>query len=143
MNTLVEPDPASPIAESYNPSKLGRFYYFREDGKQVRIGRKFSIDDKSKNDNYDDRSSGTPCRKYYPKVGLGFSHGLPMAFFTFGCAHCMTTAMMVTLSVGEGEGRSLILVCIHTWRKFQRLYSIALHVDIFPSDCYWEHMPDI
>ncbi len=78
MSAVVEPGPASPIAGSYNPPKLGRFYYFREDGKQVRIGRKFSVDDNSKNTNYDDRPSGTPCRKYYPKVG---ARGSTFIFF--------------------------------------------------------------
>ena len=82
-NTAVFATRPSPIVDSYNPPKLGRFYYFREDGKQVRKARPFSIDDKGQLE-YDDIPRGPHCRKHYPKFS---SKGSTFLFLWFCPLH--------------------------------------------------------
>ena len=59
---------AIPITESYNPPKLGRAYYYRPDGLQIRQFRQFSIDKKSTGFGFEDDIGDGTCRKRYPLV---------------------------------------------------------------------------
>ena len=98
---MVVPEVPAPIPGSYNPPKYGRFYYFRSDGKQVRRGRPFSIDDKNtaKQIEFDDVPYGPHCRKFYPKVS---AKGSTYMFFWF-CplhGHCFGGHM-----ISGSEGR--------------------------------------
>ena len=65
----IAPEQINPIAGSYDPPRLGRFYYFRPDGQQVRIARPFTMDKKSgRNDEFDDHPVEGACTKKYVKV---------------------------------------------------------------------------
>jgi len=56
------------IPGSYNPPKLARAYYFRENGSQLRKVRAFDIDSKSKSSTHDDAPSTSSCSKDYAMV---------------------------------------------------------------------------
>lgn len=99
-NNSPAPEPADPIPGSYDPGRLGRFYYFRPDGCQIRSGRPFSIDRSSgPNAEFDDRPDVGICSKQYIKAPSRGSTFL----FTWLCpshGHCYGAHV-----VSGGEGR--------------------------------------
>ena len=67
---IVAPEP-TPLPGTYNPPRLGRAYYFTQDGLQLRDVRKFSIDDKGKSKKtHDDIPINSKCTKRYPVVAM-------------------------------------------------------------------------
>ena len=59
----IKPETASSIADTYNPPKFGRAYYFNKEGTQIRETRKFECDNSKIGD-----SSNEACTKKYPQV---------------------------------------------------------------------------
>ena len=78
----VPPDPAVPIADTYNPPKFGRAYYFSSHGCQVRRLRQFPIDARKKGSNFDD-SPDAYCLKKFPQVSKKGTNYL----FLWFCPH--------------------------------------------------------
>ena len=62
---LEDPDEASPIPHSHHPAGLGREYYFRKDGLQIRTNHAFTVDN-CKSD-YADVPASERCTKNYVK----------------------------------------------------------------------------
>lgn len=62
--TLVDVPAPQSILNSYNPPKLGRAYYFRHDGCQIRQFRTFTVDERSSTIDAADHA----CRKKFPVV---------------------------------------------------------------------------
>ena len=59
----IKPEAASFIADTYNPPKFERAYYFNEEGTQIRETRKFECNNSKIGD-----SSNEACTKKYPQV---------------------------------------------------------------------------
>lgn len=83
----VPPEPAIPIASTYNPPKFGRAYYFTEHGQQVREIRRFPIDNRKEPANFDNTPDEICCKKF-PQVS---KKGVSYLFLWF-CpkhGHCL------------------------------------------------------
>ncbi|KAL4221197.1 hypothetical protein ACF0H5_019461 [Mactra antiquata] len=67
----VEPAPASPQPDTYNPAKFGRAYYFNKNGLKLRNIRQFSIDNENTVRRNVDHDDGTldfeKCQKLFSK----------------------------------------------------------------------------
>ncbi|KAL4229192.1 hypothetical protein ACF0H5_012236 [Mactra antiquata] len=67
----VEPAPASPQPDTYNPAKFGRAYYFNKNGLKLRTIRQFSIDNENTVRRNVDHDDGTldfeKCQKLFSK----------------------------------------------------------------------------
>eukprot|EP00111_Clytia_hemisphaerica_P020287 TCONS_00059786-protein len=98
LYTLAEP--AVEIPDSYNPSRLGRFYYFSETGQQIRTNREFSVEKKNE--------TSSTCSKYYPTVA---KRGSTFLFLWFCPAHghCYGGHM-----VNGSEGRKDAMCSLYT-----------------------------
>ncbi len=77
--SIIPAEPAREIPHTYNPAKLGRAYYFRPSGQQIRQPRLFSIDGVET----DDRPEAERCQKKYPKLSRS---GMSFVFSWF-CGH--------------------------------------------------------
>ncbi|XP_053384247.1 uncharacterized protein LOC128550109 isoform X2 [Mercenaria mercenaria] len=90
---VTEPEPAVPQADTYNPEKFGRAYYFNEYGMKLRNVRKFSIDTdrtvRNNVDHDDETMDFDRCHKLFSKTQTS-ARGTSNLFLWF-CAdhgHC-------------------------------------------------------
>ena len=115
--------PAVPIKDSYNPPKLGRAYYFRKDGRQVRIPRGFGIDMekiRERDECHDDCPEFEDCSKKYPKVSR---RGRTQLYLT----HCAEHGHCYGFHLIKGsEGRK------------DPYYSLLLHLEKPPTDVWYD-----
>ena len=113
MNSLAPAaEPACPIPGSYDPPRLGRFYYFREDGQQVRVARPFTIDRKGGlNREHDDLPGDAACSKKYAKVP---PRGSTFLFLWFCPSHGHCYGAHV---VDGGEGRKDPAFSLYTHKQ--------------------------
>ncbi|KAL4223839.1 hypothetical protein ACF0H5_017304 [Mactra antiquata] len=84
----IEPAPASPQPDTYNPAKFGRAYYFNKDGLKLRNIRQFSVDTDNtvrKNVDHDDGSLDfEKCQKLFSK-SQNSAKGTSNLFFMVLC----------------------------------------------------------
>jgi hypothetical protein len=108
----VPPEPATPFNESYNPPKLGRFYYFSPGCEQIRQTRLFAKDaGRAKDRVYDEQPSDNACNKQYGKV-RGSSPAYMMFFFCPSHGHCYGGHI-----IDGKEGRKDPSCAIYTHKK--------------------------
>ena len=105
----VPAEPAIEIANSYNPPKYGRAYYFTKSGCQLRQMRLFDVD-KDNRSNYDD-IPGDPCNKIFPQVSKQGTSYLFLWFCPFH-GHCYGFHVMP-----RSEGRKDAAASLYTHLK--------------------------
>ena len=113
----VETPTSSPISGSYNPAKHGRFYYFSEQGSQIRRNRLFKIDNSG---NHDDQPTTSNCKKCYPMVA---KRGTSFLFLWFcpSHGHCFGAHI-----VNGSEGRKDAACSLYT------------HLEIAPDVIFYD-----
>ena len=77
----VPPEAAVEVPTSYNPAKLGRAYYFRPSGCQIRKARPFTIDAERHGSS---QATKENCTKIYPHVS---GRGMTFLFLWFCPLH--------------------------------------------------------